>query len=372
MSRPLPILAQVLADPARMLELTLAEWDLVVRQGRRADLLARLWVLLEEISPHTDGALSPPKQHLRSSYRVAAKQAQVVRYEVEQIRQALASIDQPLILLKGAAYVMAVLPPAKGRIFSDIDILVPKEKIEQVEQVMIRNEWESAHHDEYDQHYYRAWMHELPPMRHLLRRTVIDIHHSILPETARLHPDPKKLLREIQPLPGFENIYTLSNVDMVLHSATHLFHEGELEHGLRDLVDLDALLRHFGTDNAFWERLVERAVELDLIRPLYYALRYTQQMLQTPAPPFTVKAAATLGRPPAVLSWLMDALFERALLPDHSSCDDAFTPLARWMLYIRSHYLRMPFHLLIPHLIRKAIKNRMSSAPLAGPAVEKP
>jgi len=25
-----------------------------------------------------------------------------------------------------------------------------------------------------------------------------------------------------------------------------------------------------------------------------------------------------------------------------------------WLLYIRSHYLRMPLHLLVPHLARKA------------------
>jgi hypothetical protein len=38
---------------------------------------------------------------------------------------------------------------------------------------------------------------------------------------------------------------------MVLHSATHLFYDGELNHGLRDLVDLDDLLRHFsGADAA--------------------------------------------------------------------------------------------------------------------------
>lgn len=371
MGRAPPLLAQVLADPARLPGLSLAEWDLVVRQGRRADLLGRLWVLLDGMRPQGGDGLSPPAQHLLSAHRVAAKQAQVVRYEVAQLRQVLAAIGQPLILLKGAAYVVAELPPARGRIFSDIDILVPKRRLAEVEQAMISNEWESAHNDEYDQRYYREWMHELPPMRHMLRRTVLDIHHSILPETARLHPDPAKLLMEIQPVPGYEDIYTLSDVDMVLHSATHLFHEGELEHGLRDLVDLDALLRHFGVNNAFWERLVERAVELELARPLHYALRYTVWMLNTPVPAFATKAAMVAGQSPLILRGLMDALFERALSPAHESCDDAFTPVARWLLYVRSHYLRMPFHLLIPHLIRKAFRHEKSSAPLAGGAVEK-
>jgi 3-hydroxyacyl-CoA dehydrogenase len=56
---------------------------------------------------------------------------------------------------------------------------------------------------------------------------------------------------------------------MVLHSATHLFFEGELRHGLRDLVDLDDLVRHFAAQDAsFWQRLVARAFEMDLARPL--------------------------------------------------------------------------------------------------------
>ena len=80
-----------------------------------------------------------------------------------------------------------------------------------------------------------------------------------------------------------------------------------------------------------------------------------------------------LGKPSAALSLLIDALFSRALMPDHASCDDKFTPLARWLLYIRSHYLRMPLHLLIPHLLRKAIKKRQAEKPLAAVAeVEKP
>jgi hypothetical protein len=363
-------LLQVLREPERLAALPLQEWDLVVRQARRADLLARLWWLMLKVCPEQAGSMAP-HLHLSSAYRVAQKQAHVVRYEVQRIAQALGEIEQPVILLKGAAYVVAGLPPAAGRVFADIDILAPKARIDAVEQVMRRHGWESTHLDEYDQRYYRVWMHELPPVRHILRHTVIDIHHAILPETARLKPSSEKLLAALCPISGYDNYFTLSPVDMILHSATHLFHEGELEHGLRDLVDLDALLRHFGTDNAFWEQLVERAAELDLTRPLYYALRYTSQMVSTPVPPFAMKAAAALGQPPAMLSWLMDALFERALRPDHSSCDDAFTPLARRLLYIRSHYLRMPFHLLIPHLIRKAIKNRKSSAPLNGQQLEK-
>jgi len=50
------------------------------------------------------------------------------------------------------------------------------------------------------------------------------------------------------------------------------------------------------------------------------------------------------------MAWVL----ELALRPDHPSCDTRWTGLARWLLYVRSHALRMPIHLVIPHLMRKA------------------
>ena len=94
----------------------------------------------------------------------------------------------------------------------------------------------TTHHDAYDQRYYRQWMHELPPLRHMTRQTVLDVHHTILPLTAHLKPDPAKLWEAAVGIEGQVNFCVLAPVDMVLHSATHLFHDGELEHGLRDLV----------------------------------------------------------------------------------------------------------------------------------------
>jgi len=39
---------------------------------------------------------------------------------------------------------------------------------------------------------------------------------------------------------------------MVLHAATHLFLNEEFSSALRDLADLDSLLRHFGGETRFW------------------------------------------------------------------------------------------------------------------------
>ncbi len=352
------LLIHVLLVPASALDLNLQEWDLLIRQARHANLLARLAATLaqHDLLPKLQ---AQPRSHLESALTIARRQTQAVRWEVARIAQALKAIDTPIVLLKGAAYIVRDLPAAQGRLFSDVDILVAKSQLEAVELALKIHGWITTHHDAYDQRYYRLWMHELPPMRHLKRESMLDVHHTILPPTARYHPDPQKLLASAENLDGYApQIKTLAPIDMVLHSATHLFHEGELHHGLRDLFDLDSLLRHFETRVPnFWEALIARAADLDLLRPLYYALRYTRRILATPIPDATLSDPKL--RPPSRLKLAyMDALFLRALTPPHPSCEDILSPLARLGVYVRGHWLRMPLHRLIPHLLHQAFADK--------------
>jgi hypothetical protein len=189
-------------------------------------------------------------------------------------------------------------------------------------------------------------------MTHIRRRTVLDLHHSILPETARLRTRPEPIVAAARPLAGFPRFSLPDALDLVLHSATHLFHEGEWEHGLRDLVDLDALLRAECRDAGDWDRLLVRADELNLGRPLYYGLRYCKRLLQTPVPDDIV--ARCPDRPSALAAPVMDRLFLPALASAHASSRVPTSGAASFALYVRSHWLRMPAHLLLPHLAYKA------------------
>ena len=346
------LLTQVLVEPESISRLTLRDWDLLIRQARHANLLGRLASKLAERQLLAQ-VPAQPQSHLEAALGVAHRQMLAVQWEVNRILQAVTEIPAPIILLKGAAYVIQQLPAAQGRMFSDVDILVPKERLDAVEMALKMHGWITTHHDAYDQRYYRTWMHELPPMLHLTRQTLLDVHHTILPETARLHPDPKKLLDRAVPVAGFKRLQVLAPTDMVLHSATHLFHEGEFKNGLRDLTDLDALLRHFSQqEEAFWEMLLDRAKQLDLTRPLYYALRYTTRILNTSVPA-VAQQAANVGAPGWVTIKLMDALLLRALKPHHPSCNSWLTQPALWMLFVRSHWLKMPPGLLFRHLLHK-------------------
>lgn len=338
--------------------LIVCDWDLVIRQARSAGLLARLAVDLEDAGL-IDAVPPQPRRHLAADRCLAERHDRDVRWEVQCVERALGGLEIPVVLLKGAAYVMGGLPPARGRSFTDIDIMVPFESIDRVEAALKEAGWRPADLAPYDQSYYRRWMHQIPPMLHAKRDTLIDVHHTIVARTTRLKLQPNSLFVRAVKLDNGGAFRILSPADMVLHSAAHLLNQGDFDRGLRDLDDLNLLLQHFGADESFWPVLVDRAAELDLNRPLYYALRYTSRLLGTQVPTTAVNSLRRVG-PKDMQRAVMDVLFEHALRPAHSTCRNAFSGLALWLLYVRAHYLLMPVHILIPHVVRKAVTARKS------------
>ena len=347
------LLVSVLREPAAIRSLDGRAWDLLIRQARHANLLGRLHYRLADAGL---GAAVPahPRSHLQSGAAMAEAQHHSIRREIRHLRQTLDAHGIPLILLKGAAYVAAGLPAARGRLFADVDILLPQERLADAESALMVHGWVSSSTDAYDQRYYRRWMHELPALRHLFRGSVLDVHHTILPPTARLKPDPRLLIEASIPVPGLAGVRTLALPDLILHSACHLFHEGEPDNLLRDLTDLDLLLRQLAREDAAWDALLDRADRLQLAGPLRLALRYCQRILDTPMPERIIARSGCQAGGGAGQR-LLDVIYTRVLRPQHPSTADFFTPLARRSLYIRAHWLRMPPLLLAYHLAHKAL-----------------
>lgn len=351
-------LLRSLREPASMANHDETTWDRLLRQALSAGLLARLGALAREAGVEPSLPL-PVRRQMRALLAVSEEQRRAVRWELVMLSRDLAALPGPVLLLKGAAYVAADLPPAPGRLFSDIDLLVSREQLDEAEAALMLGGWVSAAGTAYDERYYRQWMHELPPMVHLRRQTNLDLHHNILPLTARIKTHSAPLLAAAQSLAEFPRFSVPSPADQILHSATHLMHEGEWDHGLRDLADLDSLLRRYSDQPGFWDALLARAETLSLGRPLFYGLSLCRQYLHTPVPDAVLLHCP--ARPGVLLQRLMHAVLRRALTGAHRGSTMPGTRLAEFALYVRSHYLRMPLHLLLPHLIVKAISRPASS-----------
>lgn len=346
---PPSLLLQALREPAVTAGWPLPRWDALVRQARAADLIGRLAHrladagLLQTLHP-------APRTHLQAALIVERAEHVDVMREVRHVAQALASVGVDTLLLKGAAYVATGSAAARGRTLSDIDVLVPRESLPAVESALMLHGWAGTKTSAYDQRYYREWMHELPPMQHIRRGTTLDVHHAILPLTARRKPDSRRLLEASRPVQGLPGVRTLSPVDRLLHSICHLTHNEEFSHGLRDLSDIDLLLREGSELPGFWDDLLPRARELDLEAALAQALQQAVRAFATPVPAALQSALAPRGP----RARLMHALWSRALESWHP---EARIPLQRATgvaLMVRGHALKMPPLLLLRHLAHKA------------------
>lgn len=353
------LLLGVVRAPSRMLSLAERDWDRLLPRARAAELIARLAEDAQALG-FADRLPSRVQSAFASVRIQLAQQIRATRWEIDRVGLTLSRLSLPTILLKGAAYIVRDLPLARRRFSGDVDILVPWDRLGEVERALHGDGWRQQGTDEYDELYYRRWMHELPPMVHLLRGSVLDVHHAILPRTTRHSPPTEKLLSELWMVgnPDAEVVgalrCTLSARDMILHSAAHLFHDSYLKGGLRGLADLHDLVAQFSAQPGFWDGLVARAVELRLGRSLFYGMRYAHRLLGTPIPS---GAWSAIGRtaPPAPVLTAMDALVGRAFVPS-SGERPRRGELSVRLLYVRSHLLRMPLHLLVPHLIRKATR----------------
>ena len=317
------LLADALADPASLRLGT--DWTALIAVARAEQLIGTLAYRL-------DGLPVPERvADLFADARAAAEHGRrVALWEAEMARRALALLGVPVVLLKGTAYVAGGLLAGRGRSIGDLDILVPRDAIDAVEAALLGAGWEWVKPDPYDDAYYRRWMHELPPLIHRERDRMIDVHHTILPLTARPTPDPAALIANRIYLR--DGLAVLSPQDMIVHGAAHLFADGDLAGGLRNLWDIHCLVEEFGTDG-----LRARARHHALEAPVSRALRLSHAMFGTPIPD---------GWPTTVAT---DALYRRRLLA-RDGWGRATRPATRFGFYVRSHLLRMPPAMLARHL----------------------
>ena len=324
------LVASVLTDAARATVLTSDAWNALIAAARAEQLIGSLAVRLDGLS------IPPAAARIMADARASAEQGRVAAlWEAEMARRALVPLGVPVVLLKGTAFVAAGLDAGRGRSIGDLDILVPRDALDTVEAALLAAGWEWVKPDPYDDAYYRRWMHELPPLIHRERDRMIDVHHTILPPTARPTPDAGALIADAVPLGN--GLSVLSSEDMVIHAAAHLFADGDLQGGLRNLWDIDRLVREFD-DAGFVERLMTRAGRHDLVPATARALRLAKRIYSTPVDGFAPVAS--------------DALFARRLLARdgwgrlrHKGTEFGF--------YVRSHWLRMPPAMLARHLWTK-------------------
>lgn len=351
------LLIKVLQSPELIKSFEGKDWNLLLRQASSAKMLTRV----ADSIVRADLIHAVPEKilyHINSEHIKINHLHTQVKQEVSELNQVFEKHNIEAIYLKGAAYLLADLPLAQGRFFSDIDILLKHSDIPKAEIALKCQGWKSQKTDDYDQAYYRNYMHEIPPMQNILRGTIIDIHHNILPicndtkiDITKLSANPSTTI-----LQGFENPYShvLSPAAMVLHSAIHLFHEGELEQGLKGLSDLDLLLSYFEKHEIdFFQQLINLSKEVNQELALFCTWRYLAKVFNRELPSIAQSFIKNHKQHVKNLKFL-DFIYINLFTAHHSSTASLKFTIAAQLAYWRGHLLRMPVRLLLPHLFKKS------------------
>jgi len=350
------IIANVLKTPQLVKEMSNTQWEMCIRQANHCHMTGRLHYLL---SIHQLLPFIPPRvlNHFNSALIKTQCQQREIAFEINELVHCLNEVGIKPIFLKGAAYVTSKMAH-QGRTCSDIDILVPLNQLQAAEQQLASAGWVGEHISAYDAKYYRCWMHEIPPMIHLDRKTVLDVHHHIQPTTARNTFDINVMLVDVQTHQLREQdsqvlVCTLCIPDRILHSVCHLFSEGVLHKGLRDLTDIQLMLVDYhqikGEDAA--ALLLDRANELSLSKQLYLAIDLISDLFY---PIINLDTYNNHRRPNQINNTLgyrvLHWCYQKLLVTNSIKRPGFRYHCGAFLIYVRSHCLKMPLRLLLPHL----------------------
>lgn len=334
------LLAAVLANPASAAALDAAGWQALIGAARAERLIGTLAIRLGDMPMPAAVA-----RIMADARRDSDRERLQALWEADRAWAVLKPLGVRIILMKGTAYVAADLNAGQGRSIGDLDIMVPQAALPAVEAALIeQGGWEWVKPDPYDDAYYRQWMHELPPLIHQDRDRMIDVHHTILPPTARPTPDAGAMIADSLSLTDGLRIF--SPPDMVCHAVAHLLADGDLAGGMRNLWDIRCLLTEFAARDGFGEALQARAVHHQLLPHVQRAVRLASEIYGAPVP-------NALTSPKS----FADRLY-RARLLARDGWGRETRPVLRFAFYIRSHWLRMPPLMLARHLWTKWRKSK--------------
>ena len=265
----------LILQPESGLDFSLKNWEDCLFVLREAKLLATLYHSAKRKNCF-DQYPEFAQKHLLSAYTYAAQQKLQVKFEAAELRELFEEIGVTALFLKGAGYALRDSLNSEGRICSDLDILVNKSDLEKAESHLRENLWIPEALDEYDEKYYREWAHEIPPMMHLNRGTVIDMHHNLyLPISGRAVDVAEFMSTREKTQSG---CFVLEPSATVMHSIIHMFANEDSSSWMRDLVDLYMLIQEFES-NDFWNKLLGYAqktqFEFEFVSCMYSLTYYT-------------------------------------------------------------------------------------------------
>lgn len=332
---------------AYVAEATLAQWTSLISEARQQALLGSIYFLLKDhnllhlllISVHS---------HLLTGFHYAEKQKNTLLQEMLELEVIFQNVDYPCVLVKGVGYRLSGLAFSRGRIFSDIDLLIPHTAFPDALAKLLDAGYLETGMSDYDRRYYIDWSHQHPPLTHFLRGANLDLHHHIFPVASHSGLAIEPMLANTKQL--VDSAFAVPTLPFLLvHAAVHLFYQEETHKLVKDLCDLKQLYEECIATYST-EQLLTATQSMHAEAAVYYALD-------------TLRWLFTLEVDTALLSKLSQhsskyRRWQMQFLLQHLLSSSALSQFAHLGWYIRGHLLKMGVGTLIYHSIAKFWETR--------------
>ncbi len=204
-----------------------------------------------------------------------------------------------VIVLKGAALAETVYPNRVLRAMTDIDLLVRKEKLAEVETKLVAMgyvlEERGKTKEFYQQHHYH-WEFRGRSAAN------IEIHWQLGRPTGPFRIDMDGLWERAQPtqIAGVEAL-ALSPEDLLLHLCQHVW-KHNLIGGIRPFCDIAETARCYG-DRINWRKLNALSSQMQMNPCAYLGLRLAKELLDAPVPEPFLNELKPDNFDSAIISW---------------------------------------------------------------------
>jgi hypothetical protein len=239
------------------------------------------------------GLLSQFPEHiqdaLRKLYADTWMQNQKILGELEVIARQFKDADIPTVVLKGICYVLTIYPDAGLRPMGDLDLMVPRENLNEAIRIVKKLGYEEKL-PEASPGLEALLNHEICLQKTGERSITLEIHHSLVADRSFVFSVPvdwfwqqTEIMNTVNQT-RFGGLYMLSPEAQILYAASHAM----LQHGgsvvpLRWYYDLDQLIRSYD-QRIDWNLLFSQAQFFEWGSALVAALQQTYLYFDTPIP----------------------------------------------------------------------------------------
>lgn len=322
-----------------------AHWTRFIQEARQNALLGTCYFIAQQ---QNVWELLPPQvqAHLISGYHYAEKQKITLLHEMLELEKVFADSDIRALMVKGTAYRLAGYQFAKGRVFSDIDLLIPQHQFTHALRLLNDAGYLELALSAYDRRYYLRWSHQNPPLTHYIRGANIDLHHHIFPVASHEDILVEPMIKTALPLT--DSAFAVpSPAYLFMHAAVHLFYQDETHKLVKDLCDLYLMYVEVSQREPI-QLLIDAAQQSNAQAAVLYALQTLHRIFGIRLPEEVTQLAPYAS---SYRQWQMQFLLTH-LLNQHS----VWHKPAHAMWFVRGHLLKMGPLTLLYHSVAKTLE----------------